>query len=224
MNHQQFGRRRFLHATAITAAWTSWGRAADAILTPPQTEGPYYPVPEIGQQRYSDTDLTRLGPDSPLAEGEIIRVAGTVVDVHGQPLSGSVVELWQASAAGRYNHPGDRGDAPLDPNFQYWGRVKVGEEGRYEFLTIRPGEYPGRTPHLHFRIDAPQQRRLTTQMYFADKGPQNERDGIYRRLERPQQEAVTIELGKTTDSPEVPVGEFPIVLGPREARGVTPDM
>lgn len=228
MHGSQIDRRQLLRSGAILAggAFSSSLWAADRLLTPPQTPGPFYPVPPIPAQRYSDSDLTRLAPDSPLAEGDIIRVSGAVVDTHGEPLTGSVVEIWQANVGGRYNHPRDNNPAPADPNFQYWGRMATDGEGRYSFLTIRPGKYPGRTPHIHFRIreQGESDAELVTQMYFDEFGELNAQDGIYRRLSRPEQQAVTVEFGKTTDSPEVPVGQFTVVMGPRGAAGATPPM
>lgn len=226
MQISKMDRRQLLRSGAIIAggAMASPLWAADQLVTPPQTPGPFYPIPPIAQQRYSDTDLTRLAEDSPVADGEIIRLTGSVVDIEGKPLSGSVVEIWQASHGGRYNHARDDNPVPLDPNFQYWGRMAVDEAGRYSFLTIRPGKYPGRTPHIHFWIRQAKAPELITQMYFDDLGELNARDGIYRQLTKPQQKSVTVELGKTTDSPDVPVGDFTIVMGPRKAAGTTPPM
>lgn len=226
MRISNLDRRQLLRSSAIIVggAITSPLWAADRLLTPPQMTGPFYPVPPIPQQRYSDTDLTRLTDDSAVAEGEIIRVSGSIIDTRGEPLSGSVVEIWQANHGGRYNHPRDENPAPLDLNFQYWGRMSADAEGRYSFLTIRPGKYPGRTPHIHFRIRREASPELVTQMYFDEFGELNARDGIYRRLSREQQKSVTVEFGKTTDSPDVPLGDFTIVMGPRRAAGTTPPM
>ena len=90
-------------------------------------------------------------------------------------MRGTIVELWQANAAGRYYNPLDQRDAPLDPNFVGNGRVRTDEEGRYAFFTIKPGAYPvpvkdtwWRPPHIHFSVLGPSSlSRLVTQMYFA---------------------------------------------------------
>ena len=87
-----------------------------------------------------------------------------------------MVEIWQCNAAGRYHHPGDQHDAPLDPNFYGGGRVRADEEGRYQFITIKPGAYPWknhhnawRPAHIHFSLFGPAfATRLITQMYFPD--------------------------------------------------------
>ena len=109
-----------------------------------------------------------------MAQGQLIHVSGRVMDEDGRPVSGAVVELWQANAAGRYDHPLDRRDAPLDPNFIGNGRTRTDETGRYAFFTIKPGAYPvpdsgqwWRPPHIHFSVLGPSSlSRLVTQMYF----------------------------------------------------------
>ena len=117
-------------------------------------------------------DLTRGHLGAPL--GERIIVAGRVLDEDARPVPGTLVELWQCNAAGRYRHPVDQHAAPLDPNFDGVGQVATDDEGRYRFLTIKPGAYPWRnTPnswrpaHIHFGVFGPAfATRLITQMYF----------------------------------------------------------
>ncbi|HYN12516.1 MAG TPA: protocatechuate 3,4-dioxygenase subunit beta [Burkholderiales bacterium] len=120
----------------------------------------------------SDSDLTRQHKDEPL--GERIVVSGRVLDENGKPVPRILVEIWQANAAGRYAHRVDQHAAPLDPNFSGAGRFMTDAEGRYRFLTIRPGEYPWRNhhnawrpAHIHFSLFGPAiVTRLVTQMYF----------------------------------------------------------
>jgi protocatechuate 3,4-dioxygenase, beta subunit len=117
-------------------------------------------------------DLTRAHPGPPL--GERIIVAGRVLDEDARPVPGTLVELWQCNAAGRYRHPVDQHDAPLDPNFDGVGQAMTNERGEYRFLTIKPGAYPWRNTdnswrpaHIHFGIFGPAfATRLITQMYF----------------------------------------------------------
>ncbi len=117
-------------------------------------------------------DLTQGHGGPPL--GERIIVAGRVLDEDGQPVPGTLIELWQCNSTGRYRHPVDQHDAPLDPNFDGVGQIATNERGEYRFLTIKPGAYPWRnTPnawrpaHLHFGIFGPAfATRLITQMYF----------------------------------------------------------
>jgi protocatechuate 3,4-dioxygenase beta subunit len=194
--------------------------ADELPLTPEQTSGPFYPIPPIVEQRYNDSDLTRLKEDSPVAEGELLIVSGQVRDLSGELVPDAVVEIWQTCHSGRYQHQDDRNTAPLDPNFQYWGRAKVDEKGMYEFLTIRPGKYPGRTLHIHYQIVAPDRKPLVTQLYFEDRGALNAEDGIYKSLSRAEQSLVTIPFAAATG--ELPRGRFDIVMGPRGAKGTTP--
>jgi protocatechuate 3,4-dioxygenase beta subunit len=119
-----------------------------------------------------DADLTRQHASEPL--GERIIVHGRVLDEGGRPVPHALVEMWQANAAGRYRHANDRHDAPLDPNFTGCGRALTDADGRYRFVTIRPGAYPWknhpnawRPAHLHFSLFGQAFcSRLVTQMYF----------------------------------------------------------
>ncbi len=117
-------------------------------------------------------DLTRQHKGDPL--GERIIVSGRVLDEDDRPLANTLVEIWQANAAGRYLHDADQHNAPLDPNFTGCGQTVTDSEGRYRFITIRPGEYPWRNhhnawrpAHIHFSVFGPAfATRLVTQMYF----------------------------------------------------------
>lgn len=121
-----------------------------------------------------DSDLTRNARVNGEPLGERIVVSGRVVDEGGRPVPNTLVEIWQANAAGRYVHKIDRHDAPLDPNFLGAGRCLTDAEGRYRFLTIKPGAYPwGNHPnawrpnHIHFSLFGRHfATRLVTQMYF----------------------------------------------------------
>jgi protocatechuate 3,4-dioxygenase, beta subunit len=119
-----------------------------------------------------DNDLTTQHEGEPI--GERITVSGRVFDTEGKPLRGTLVEIWQANAAGRYKHRWDRWPAPLDPNFSGAGRCITDDEGRYQFTTIKPGPYPWgnhynawRPAHIHFSLMGRAfTQRLVTQMYF----------------------------------------------------------
>jgi len=131
--------------------------------------GPAYGDAALGEL---DNDLTRQHGGEPL--GERIIVAGRVMDASGKPLRGQLVEIWQANAAGRYQHDVDRHDAPLDPHFSGAGRTLTGDDGGFRFTTIKPGAYPwGNHPnawrpnHIHFSLFGRAfAQRLVTQMYF----------------------------------------------------------
>lgn len=119
-------------------------------------------------------DLTRQHQGEPL--GQRIIVSGRVLDDRGRPVPNTMIEIWQANAAGRYIHRKDDWDAPLDPNFTGAGRVITDEHGKYSFVSIRPGAYPWgnhdnawRPAHIHFSLMGPAfAARLVTQMYFPD--------------------------------------------------------
>jgi len=131
--------------------------------------GPIFGTEVIGP---FDDDLTRQHAAPPL--GERIVVTGLVLDGDRTPLPRTLVEIWQANAAGRYAHPEDQHDAPRDPNFSGGGRCLTDDDGRYRFTSIKPGAYPWqnhpnawRPAHIHFSLFGPAfATRLITQMYF----------------------------------------------------------
>ena len=134
-----------------------------------ETTGPVFGREAVGE---GDDDLTRQHDAAPL--GERIIVGGRVLDEGGRAVPHALVELWQCNAAGRYRHRNDNHDAPLDPNFTGCGRTLTDAEGRYSFVTIKPGAYPWRNhpnawrpAHIHFSLFGPAfLARLVTQMYF----------------------------------------------------------
>jgi protocatechuate 3,4-dioxygenase, beta subunit len=155
------------------------------------------------------------------ALGERIVVAGRVTDEAGRPVASAMIELWQANAAGRYCHERDDNAVPLDPNFRGAGRVFTDADGRYRFLSIRPGAYPWRNHagavrpnHIHFSLFGPSWgARLVTQMYFPGD-PLLAVDPIYQSVPDPEARARLIaaadpELARPQDA----VGyRFDIVL------------
>ncbi len=134
-----------------------------------------------------DNDLTKNGQKNGEPLGERIVVSGRIVDENGQPVRKTLVEIWQANAAGRYVHKVDQHNAPLDPNFFGGGRTLTDDEGRYKFYTIKPGAYPWgnhfnawRPNHIHFSLFGSQiSSRLVTQMYFPGD-PLLEYDPIFK--------------------------------------------
>lgn len=148
-------------------------RRPDRLDAMPQTTtevtGPLLGEGRVGPQ---DHDLTAQHPGEPL--GERIIVHGRVLEDDGRPVRNTLVEVWQANAAGRYRHDRDRHPAPLDPNFTGVGRCLTDDEGRYRFITVRPGAYPWgnhgnawRPAHIHFSLFGRAfAQRLITQMYF----------------------------------------------------------
>ncbi len=172
------------------------------------------------------TDLSRVeGHD---AQGQRIIVAGTVTDEDGKPVPHTMIELWQANAAGRYRHPVDRHDAPLDPWFHGAGRVFTDAGGRYRFVSVRPGSYPWRNhknawrpSHIHFSLFGPGfAQRLITQMYF-EGDPLLALDPIFHSVPDAQaRERLVARLAIDLTEPEWALGyRFDIVL---RGRGATP--
>jgi protocatechuate 3,4-dioxygenase beta subunit len=136
-----------------------------------QTEltGPVFGYDEV---KRGDHDLTQQHAGDPI--GERIILSGRVLDENGRPVPNTLVEIWQANAAGRYPHRADQHDAPTDPNFTGCGRALTDDKGNYRFVSIKPGEYPWRNhpnawrpAHVHFSLFGPAfVTRLVTQMYF----------------------------------------------------------
>jgi protocatechuate 3,4-dioxygenase beta subunit len=134
-----------------------------------EVTGPVFGHSDLTQH---DDDLTLQCEGPPL--GERIIVSGRVLDGNGLPVANSLIEIWQANAAGRYHHVRDDHAAPLDPNFLGTGRTLTDENGFYRFTTIKPGAYPWRNhenawrpAHIHFSLFGPAfVTRLVTQMYF----------------------------------------------------------
>ena len=183
--------RRDAILSGLAAAFPTACQAATPLRpTPAMTEGPFYPDRLPSE---TDPDLVRVAGQVRDAGGEMLALGGHILDVHGTPIANSVVEIWQVDANGRYLHTDDARRGGSDPAFQGFGRVRADEQGRYAFRTIRPVPYPGRTPHIHFRIYRPNGRVLTTQLAVAGE-PANDRDGLLRRLSSQERRLVTAEL------------------------------
>ena len=164
-------RRQFLGTAALSGVTAliapQWALGEDLLSrTQAMALGPFYPVVKPLE---TDADLTRLAGHAGRAKGDVIDLRGRVLDRHGNPVAGAVLELWQANAAGRYAHRGDTHNAALDPDFQGYGQQVTDSQGHYRFLTIKPGAYPAgdymRAKHIHFDVRG-KWDRLVTQMYF----------------------------------------------------------
>ncbi len=184
-------------------------------------------APRFTPARYPAlADLSRAGTHE--AQGERIIVEGRVLDEAGRPVPGVMVEIWQANAAGRYNHARDQHDAPLDPDFTGIGRVFADAEGRYRFTSVKPGAYPWRNHHnawrpnhIHYSLFGPGfAQRLVTQMYFPGD-PLLPLDPIFNATPDPAARSrlvASFDLGVT--QPEWALGyRFDFVL---RGRGQTP--
>ena len=163
-------------------------------------------------------DLTRQHAGAPL--GQRIIVQGRVLDEDRHPVPRTIIEIWQANAAGRYIHSRDHWDAPLDPNFTGAGRVVTDDEGRYRYVTVRPGAYPWgnhrnawRPAHIHLSLLGPAfATRLVTQMYFPDD-PLIEIDPIAGAVPMPYRQRMVGRLDMAVCEPNWALGySFDIVL------------
>lgn len=195
------------------------------LVVLPQTlseiTGPLY---GHGPVAAADADLTRQHSGQPL--GERIIVSGRVLDEDGRAVPHSLIELWQANAAGRYVHHRDAHPAPLDPNFTGAGRCVTDEEGRYRFVTVKPGAYPWRNhhnawrpAHIHLSLFGPSfATRLVTQMYFPGD-PLFAFDPIFNAIpDAVARQRLVSRFDLATTEPEWALGYvFDIVLRGREA-------
>ena len=183
-------RRGFLRAAAIPAAFfTVPGLFAEELMrTPSQTEGPFYPdkLPLD-----TDNDLIVIGNSITPAVGAITHLTGRVLDLSGNAVRNAVVEIWQVDNNGAYLHSRSGNKDKRDANFQGYGRFETASSGEYRFRTIKPVKYPGRAPHIHFKITAPKYANLTTQCY-VEGDPGNDRDGVLRGIRDPERKASAI--------------------------------
>jgi protocatechuate 3,4-dioxygenase beta subunit len=205
-------RRNLVLGGGALVGFAATGRAQGLIPTSEQVLGPFYP---LVRPRDSDADLTRLRGRPGLARGKAINVVGRIVDRRGNPVRGARVELWQANAGGRYDHPGDSASKiPVDPNFQGFAALVSDRDGHFRFRTVKPGAYaiPGgqvRTPHIHFDIRG-QAERLTTQMYFPGE-PLNERDIILRTAD-PRASVISRSVAALSGDPGTATFAWDVVL------------
>ena len=174
------GRRRTLRLLALGSLFAGRpGAYAEELLqTPRVTEGPFFPdkLPLD-----TDNDLLVITDATELADGEVTWLSGRILDATGAPLRNALVEIWQVDAHGAYLHSRTGNAEKRDKRFQGYGRFVTGTDGCYGFRTIKPVPYPGRTPHIHLKISRGGDRLLTTQC-FVKGHPQNDRDGIFRRI------------------------------------------
>lgn len=204
-------RRRLVAGGAAVAGLAATARAQKLVPTSAQDLGPFYPVV---RPRDEDADLTRLRGAKGVARGDPINVIGRVVDLRGQPVRGIKLELWQANAVGRYDHPGDvRSDAALDPNFQGYASLATDRDGQFKFRTIKPGAYkiPGdvRTPHIHFDIHG-RSERLVTQLYFPGEAL-NATDLILRTAS-PRESVIAESIQRLSGDPGAAAFNWTVVL------------
>ncbi|HEY3393962.1 MAG TPA: protocatechuate 3,4-dioxygenase [Lacipirellulaceae bacterium] len=218
LRQQLPARRDFIKGAALSATglflpsfWNTRGAFAEALsITPRQTEGPFYPdrLPLD-----TDNDLLIVNDGITPGVGEITHLTGRILDANGNPLRNALVEIWQVDGHGVYLHTADT-HAKRDANFQGFGRFLTGSTGEYYFRTVKPVPYPGRTPHIHFKVKRSGQSEFVTQCYVKGH-PQNERDGIFRSLrDAKARESLLVDFKPIKDSKLRELeARFDIVLG-----------
>jgi protocatechuate 3,4-dioxygenase beta subunit len=219
---ESLSRRHFLGSSVAlglgaTAFSTVRGAFAEELArTPRMTEGPFYP-PKLPLD--TDNDLIIINDSITPAVGEIAHLTGRVLSASGEPILNAVIEIWQCDSKEVYLAQGSNGGRH-DPNFQGFGRFVTGSTGDYYFRTIKPVPYPGRTPHIHFKVKKGGRELLTTQL-FINGHPQNKTDGVFRGIRDPlERELVLVDFKPLKESK---IGElsarFDIVVGLTPAEG-----
>ncbi|MCC2668050.1 MAG: protocatechuate 3,4-dioxygenase beta subunit [Armatimonadetes bacterium] len=215
MDREQYrtGRRAFLGTLATGASFfTVPGLFAEELTrTPAQTEGPFYPDHLPLDQ---DNDLIILSKSLTPAIGQVTQLSGRVLDSNGSPIKGAVVEIWQVDGNGIYLHSKCPGREKMDKNFQGFGRFETASSGEYRFRTVKPVPYPGRTPHIHFKVKKGDKELLTSQCYIKGE-PLNERDGVFRGIRDPKErEAILVAFNPIPGSKTNELAaKFDIILG-----------
>ena len=192
--------RRFLVAGLASSVVLPLARAQTPprpATTPSQTLGPFYPRDPIERPDETDADLLRVEGGRVLTKGIPIYFTGKVADRRGNAVANASMELWQCDANAVYHHPDGGAETRRDPNFQGYGIAKTDAGGAFHFRTIRPVAYPGRTPHIHVRVQAVDGRVLATQFYLPDD-PGNRTDFLFARLGPEERAALTLRFGPAT--------------------------
>lgn len=203
-------RRRIAGAFAIAQLAGVRCALAELVATPAQMQGPFYPV-TLPLER--DNDLVTIAGRNGKAHGTITDVAGRVLDTDGKPVAGVKIEIWQVNGYGRYHHPDDDSDLPVDPNFQGYGETVSNADGGYRFRTVKPVAYPGRAPHIHFALTGRGFGPFYTQMYLAG-APENAGDFLLRRVtDRRLRDALIVALEPSPNAGSELAGRFDVVLG-----------
>lgn len=194
-------RRKWLQFISLLPMLPISASAANLEKTAKATEGPFYPEPSM-RTTDIDNDLVKIEQSVNEAGGEIVYLTGAVTDTANEPLSGLRVEIWQCDVNGKYLHPGDNNRVEPDAGFQGFGHTYTDQSGRYEFKTIKPVSYPGRTPHIHVKVFR-DESVLTTQFYIKGHS-ENTKDVLFNRLTAEQQKSVEMDFidlnGKNTAS------------------------
>ena len=199
-NAKTLQRRHFLAGAAgslLTPLAVARAASGALRLSPSQTLGPFYPRNAGERPTDTDADLLRVEGDRVLTKGVPIYLTGRVLDRRGQPLANAAVEIWQCDANAVYHHPAGGAVAERDSNFQGYGVARADAAGAFHFRTIKPIAYPGRTPHIHVRVQGSNVSPFATQLYLADD-PNNRRDFLFSRMSVEEQASLTLKFEPTS--------------------------
>lgn len=180
-------------ATPLAGAFA---QAREGTPTPAQTLGPFYPRSASERPAATDADLIAVEGTRVLTRGTPLYLTGRVLARGGRPVGQALVEIWQCDANAVYHHPDGGDEAQRDRAFQGYGQARTDANGAFHFRTIQPVPYPGRTAHIHVRVQADGQAGLATQLYLPNEAG-NERDVIYRRLSAAERALVALNLKPT---------------------------
>lgn len=197
-------RRRCLQSALAAMGGAAMVKVAKAaVLTPKAAEGPFYPTERM---RFADVDndLVKVEGQVKEAGGEILMLSGQIRTATGEPLANHRIEIWQCDVNGKYLHTGDDRQIPYDTGFQGFGHDVTDGDGRYQFRTIIPTRYPGRTPHIHVKVCLDDKELITTQFYIAGEAD-NQRDSLYRRLSDEQAARVSMAITQSNGIAETTV-------------------
>jgi protocatechuate 3,4-dioxygenase, beta subunit len=199
-------------AAFATALFVVPGAFADELVkTPKQTEGPFYPdrLPLD-----TDNDLIVINENTKPSVGDVTHLTGRILSPTGEPVRNALVEIWQCDANGAYLHSGTGNGEKRDSHFQGFGRFLTNSKGEYYFRTIKPVPYPGRTPHIHYKVKKGGKELLVTQCYIKGH-PQNERDGVLRGIRDLKAKAALMVDWKKIEGSKIGefAANFDIVLG-----------
>ncbi len=207
-------RRALLKAGAFGLGLLAWPRGAFAeelVRTPPLTEGPFYPT---RLPLDTDNDLLVINDAITPAVGTVTHLGGRILDARGDPVRNAVVEIWQVDGRGAYLHERSANRERRDANFQGFGRFLTGSKGEYYFRTVKPVAYPGRVPHIHFKVTRGGKELLTTQCIVKGE-PGVEQDGVLRGIRDPKARAALVVAFTPVETSRVGelAAKFDIVLG-----------
>ncbi|MCX8004221.1 MAG: intradiol ring-cleavage dioxygenase [Burkholderiaceae bacterium] len=198
-NRRLLQRRHTLAALAgapLLSVPVGTARSGTLAPTPAQTLGPFYPRSAAERPPQTDADLLTVEGERVLTRGVPLYLTGRVLTRSGQPLAQALVEIWQCDANAVYHHPHGGAASERDPHFQGYGQTRTDADGAFHFRTIEPVPYPGRTPHIHVRVQAAGHSALATQLYLPEH-PANAADFLYRRLSPAERALITLNLTPT---------------------------